>query len=138
MTGTGGGGAVVPLPDKAIDEGLPAALWAIDREADFAPAEVGVNVTVKTAADGPAAIVAVVEETENCAASVPVTVMPVTDSVSVPVLEIDKESGLLWPICTSPKGRGDGEMDMTGAMDPAASPEAPLRFPVLSTAAILK
>ena len=42
-----------------------AALWAMDREADFAPAEVGANVTVMVCAAAPTAIVAVAGETVN-------------------------------------------------------------------------
>ena len=38
----------------------------------------------------PAAIVAVVGETENCAASAPPVLMPVMDRLALPVLEIVK------------------------------------------------
>ncbi len=39
-------GRPAPTPLRGTDEGLPAALWATDREADFGPADDGVNVTV--------------------------------------------------------------------------------------------
>ncbi|OGG43599.1 MAG: hypothetical protein A3F84_24065 [Candidatus Handelsmanbacteria bacterium RIFCSPLOWO2_12_FULL_64_10] len=85
-----GVGAVVPLPVKATEEGLPAALWAIDSEADLAPAEVGANVTVTVCAGPPALTVKVVGLTVNCEASVPETVMPVTLRTELPVLETVK------------------------------------------------
>ncbi|OGG45371.1 MAG: hypothetical protein A3F84_27070 [Candidatus Handelsmanbacteria bacterium RIFCSPLOWO2_12_FULL_64_10] len=80
-------GRPAPTPLRGMDEGLPAALWETDREADFGPADDGVNVTV-TAWLPPAAIVAVVGDTVNCEESGPVTVIPVTDRLALPVLLI--------------------------------------------------
>ena len=36
-----------PVPVSATAEGLPVALWATDKEADLAPTDEGVKVTVK-------------------------------------------------------------------------------------------
>ncbi len=59
MIGTG----VTPVPLNVTIDGLPAALCAIDTEADLTPSEEGVNVTVIVAAGAPVATVAVVGET---------------------------------------------------------------------------
>lgn len=77
----------LPLPLKEIVEGAPAALWRMDREVDFAPAETGANVTV-IVWPPPEAIVAVVGDTVNCEASVPVNIIPATDKLALPVLLI--------------------------------------------------
>ena len=80
-------GRPTPVPLRATDEGLPAALWATDKEADFDPADEGVNVTVIVWLP-PAAIVAVLGDTLNCEVSVPVAVMPEMERVALPVLLI--------------------------------------------------
>ena len=87
MTGADGGGAATPLPASATEDGLPVALWAIDKEAPLSPAEVGVNVTVIVWLPL-AETVAVVGDTANIDASVPLTVIPVTFNVALPVLLI--------------------------------------------------
>jgi hypothetical protein len=50
----------VPVPDSATVDGLPKALCAIDNEADFAPAEAGVKVTVTVWGAAPALTVKLV------------------------------------------------------------------------------
>ena len=80
------GGGSIPSPVTEIGDGLLDALCSMDRAADLVPADVGVKVTVTVCSDPLAAMVRVVGETVNCEASVPVTVIPVTDSVAVPVL----------------------------------------------------
>ena len=42
------GGGLLPVPDNVTEVGLPAALWAIAKEADFAPVDADANVTVKS------------------------------------------------------------------------------------------
>ncbi len=79
--------AALPTPVRATVAGLPVALCAMDSEADFAPAEVGANVTV-TFALSPDATVAVAGEAVNCDESAPVTLIPVTDRLAVPVFRI--------------------------------------------------
>ena len=87
MTGAGGGGAAVPLPVSEIVDGLPVALWATDKEADFDPTDEGANVTVTVCAGPPALIVKVVGLTVNCGASVPDALMDETVSAAAPVLD---------------------------------------------------
>jgi len=84
-------GVPVAVPLRAMDDGLPPALWATDTEAALFPANpVGVNVTVTVCAAPPGRIVNEAGLTENCAESAPVRVIDVTLSVSVPVLETVK------------------------------------------------
>ena len=80
------GGGSIPSPVTEIGDGLLDALCSMDRAADLVPADVGVKVTVTVCSDPLAAMVRVVGETVNCEASVPVTVIPVTDSGAVPGL----------------------------------------------------
>ena len=78
----------VPEPLSATVLGLPVALCAIDRLADFAPALDGVNVTliVQLAFGGTDAVQVFVWA--NCAASAPVIETPLTARFAVPVLVI--------------------------------------------------
>ena len=78
---------VEAVPDNATDDGLPDALWAMDREADLEPTDEGVKVTVTVCAAAPALIVKEVGLRVNCTASVPDTLMPDTVSAAVPVLD---------------------------------------------------
>ncbi|OGG45372.1 MAG: hypothetical protein A3F84_27075 [Candidatus Handelsmanbacteria bacterium RIFCSPLOWO2_12_FULL_64_10] len=80
-------GKPTPIPLRGTDEGLPAALWAMDREADFGPTEVGAKVTVIVRLPH-AAIVAVVGDTLNCEESGPVTAMPEMERLALPMLLI--------------------------------------------------
>jgi len=95
------------------DVGLPLALWAMDRLADFAPAEVGVNVTVTACAAPPALIVNEAGLTVNIAASDPETVMPVTLRAAPPRLvtlkvAVPEEPEVTLPALTVRK-KGDQE-----------------------------
>ena len=74
----------------------------MEREADFAPAEVCVNVTVTVCA-APALTVKEVGLTVNCAASAPDTAMPDTVNVAVPMLETMKVCVLEDPVLLPPK-----------------------------------
>ncbi|OGG45998.1 MAG: hypothetical protein A3F84_23905 [Candidatus Handelsmanbacteria bacterium RIFCSPLOWO2_12_FULL_64_10] len=76
-----------PIPLRSTVAGLPAALCATDREADFGPSDAGANVTVIVLLS-PGGIAAAVGETINCEASAPFTVIPAIESVSPPLFEI--------------------------------------------------
>ena len=98
------GGCAVPFPDRATDEGLPLALWAIERETDFAPVEIGANVTVTVCAVAPGLTVKEVGVTVNIVVSaVPIRAMDETVSAEVPVLPTVKVTCFVCPVCTSPK-----------------------------------
>ena len=83
-------------------DGLPLALCAMDSDADFAPLEVGVKVTVTVCAAAPELTVKVVGLTVNCEASVPLTVMPVMLRAALPVLETVKVAVPEVPTLTLP------------------------------------
>ncbi|OGG43827.1 MAG: hypothetical protein A3F84_20240 [Candidatus Handelsmanbacteria bacterium RIFCSPLOWO2_12_FULL_64_10] len=93
---------------------MPAALWAMDRVADFTPAEVGVNTTV-TFRESPAGIVAVAGDTLNCEESLPVTVMPVTDRLAQPGLERIKVFCAVAPTFVLSKGKDEADSMRYGA-----------------------
>ena len=131
--------APVAVPLNATDEGLPAALWATDREAALFPANPeGVNVTVTVCAAPPGRIVNEVGLTENCAESAPVRVIDVTLSVSVPVFDTVTVCATDEPMLTAPKDTETDERLIPGANVADACADAALLLLELSAAAILK
>ena len=108
----------VPIPESGTIDGDPEASWAIDSEADFAPAEVGAKKTVTVCAAPSALIVNGVALTENCPASVPVTEMPETFSAALPVLETVRVFVSVPPTFTLPNAREPDETLKIGAIVP--------------------
>jgi hypothetical protein len=87
----------------------------MDRVADLAPAEEGVNVTVTVCAGPPELTVNEVGDTVNCVESAPVRPMNETDSAASPAFPTVKVRDLLCPTCASPKLREVEDRETAGA-----------------------
>ncbi|OGG55611.1 MAG: hypothetical protein A3F84_01760 [Candidatus Handelsmanbacteria bacterium RIFCSPLOWO2_12_FULL_64_10] len=115
------------LPLNETVEGLPAALWATDRVADFEPDEVGAKATTAITAVCPGATVCAVTVTKNCAASAPVTVTLEITRFAVPVFCTETFRAADLPTATSPKASEVCGREMVGARAvPATDMEAGL------------
>lgn len=115
---------VTPVPLNETMLGEPAALWAMLTVADFAPAVVGLNLTLMVHDPAGVTVPQLFVTTANCVGFVPASVTPETTRLAVPLLlTVIVCAAESVPVFTEPKASEAVETTAIGA----ATTPVPLR-----------